>query len=252
MTTSKRRIKATSKPRDDFPASVKQQLQDSVASYCSKPDCRILTVKGSSTEKRICAGRAAHITAASENGPRYDASLTKQQRKHFNNGIWLCGTHADEVDVDIDIYTVEELKSWKEQTRFYVSQSLGKKPVYPADDDLECGICLGFVRHGAQVCRHCNASIAYDIRPETRAEIFQLSPLLAFFSIIFILSYAHKAFNLITFENFHLVAILFGVSFAASCSLFIWAALELVKRSSKGKIYFTRQQFHGMPELKRF
>lgn len=58
-------------------------------------------------------GFAAHITAASPGGPRFDSTLTPDQRKHHSNGIWLCGTHAKLIDSDESHFTVEELHAWK-------------------------------------------------------------------------------------------------------------------------------------------
>ena len=61
----------------------------------------------------INVGFAAHITAAAPGGPRYDPSLTKDQRMHHRNGILLCGTHAKLVDSDESYYTVKKLQEWK-------------------------------------------------------------------------------------------------------------------------------------------
>ena len=58
-------------------------------------------------------GVAAHIKAASEGGPRYDKLQTPEERRSFNNGIWLCQTHAHHVDHDKKHFTVEMLEKWK-------------------------------------------------------------------------------------------------------------------------------------------
>jgi hypothetical protein len=58
-------------------------------------------------------GEAAHITAASPGGARYDASLTSEERRSFSNGIWLCRDHAHQVDHDEKHFTVEILRQWK-------------------------------------------------------------------------------------------------------------------------------------------
>ncbi|MBS3652561.1 hypothetical protein KEU06_28695 [Pseudaminobacter sp. 19-2017] len=58
-------------------------------------------------------GEAAHITAASPGGPRYDASLSSEERRSFSNGIWLCRDHAHQVDHDEEHFTVELLRQWK-------------------------------------------------------------------------------------------------------------------------------------------
>jgi tetratricopeptide (TPR) repeat protein len=61
----------------------------------------------------ISIGVAAHITAASPGGPRYDANLTPEQRSHPDNGIWLCQSCAKLIDNDPERYTVAVLREWK-------------------------------------------------------------------------------------------------------------------------------------------
>jgi hypothetical protein len=61
----------------------------------------------------VITGDAAHITAAAENGPRYDADLTPADRKAAKNGIWLCKIHARQIDVDDAHFPVETLEKWK-------------------------------------------------------------------------------------------------------------------------------------------
>jgi hypothetical protein len=56
---------------------------------------------------------AAHITAAAKGGPRYDQSLTPEQRRHQSNGIWLCEIHGKQVDADEQHFSVETLRAWK-------------------------------------------------------------------------------------------------------------------------------------------
>lgn len=63
--------------------------------------------------KTINVGVAAHITAAAPGGPRYDSSLTSDQRRNQSNGIWLCETHGKLVDSDSKHFTVEKLREWK-------------------------------------------------------------------------------------------------------------------------------------------
>jgi hypothetical protein len=61
----------------------------------------------------VNVGVAAHITAAAAGGPRYDSSLSSDERRHQLNGIWLCQTHAKAVDSDGGHFTVEQLRKWK-------------------------------------------------------------------------------------------------------------------------------------------
>ena len=80
---------------------------------CSAPCCRRHTVGSNSDGSgEVDVGVAAHITAAAPGGPRYDTSLTSEQRKSAANGIWLCAVHARVVDSDPK-YTVQVLHQWK-------------------------------------------------------------------------------------------------------------------------------------------
>jgi hypothetical protein len=58
-------------------------------------------------------GVAAHISAARPGGPRYDPSLSREERQALNNGIWLCQNHAKIVDDDEARYTRELLIAWR-------------------------------------------------------------------------------------------------------------------------------------------
>lgn len=60
-------------------------------------------------------GKAAHIHAAAS-GPgarRYLASMTREERIHITNAIWLCATHADLIDRDEVTYTADVLRAMK-------------------------------------------------------------------------------------------------------------------------------------------
>jgi hypothetical protein len=59
-------------------------------------------------------GVAAHISAASPGGARYDETLTPETRSDISNGIWLCQTHAKLIDDDELTYTVAVLRDWKD------------------------------------------------------------------------------------------------------------------------------------------
>jgi hypothetical protein len=100
--------------RDDFTKSVKDTLSKRVALRCSNPNCRKLTAgPNSDEEKATNIGVAAHITAASQGGPRYNELLTTKQRKSIDNAIWLCQSCAKLVDNDEVKYPEGLLKRWK-------------------------------------------------------------------------------------------------------------------------------------------
>ncbi len=127
--------------RDYFTQKTKEKMAHRAGYRCSKPDCEILTRGAASDDDgTINIGFAAHITAASSTGPRYDSTLTRDQRKHHSNGIWLCGTHAKMVDSDKGHFTTEKLLSWKRTAeRRSFTEVVSSKPspvgVLLADDE---------------------------------------------------------------------------------------------------------------------
>ena len=100
--------------RDDFLSATIEQLAKRVGYRCSNPGCRRHTSgPRDDAEKSINIGVAAHITAASAGGARYDKSLTPAARLSIENGIWLCQDCGKLVDNDAQRYTVEVLRDWK-------------------------------------------------------------------------------------------------------------------------------------------
>ncbi len=114
--------------RDDFSAKTKDLLARRVGFRCSNPGCRQLTV-GPQVDPSgaVNVGVAAHITAASPVGPRYDSTLTREQRAAPENGIWLCQTDGKLVDNDRVRHTVEKLRGWKEWAEAAAARELEQR-----------------------------------------------------------------------------------------------------------------------------
>jgi hypothetical protein len=113
--------------RDDFSERVKTILRDRVGGLCSQPNCRCQTT-GPHTEpgRRISVGVAAHITAASKGGPRYDPELDEVQRRSAENGIWMCQNHGKLVDTDAERFTVDLLRDWKRRAEDEALNQIGR------------------------------------------------------------------------------------------------------------------------------
>ena len=124
--------------RDDFSQSVKDLLANRVGWKCSNPNCRKAT-RGAGVEKTniINIGVASHITAASKGGPRYDENMTAQERKSFENGIWLCQSCSKLIDSDEMRYTVDKLKKWKDISEQLAVLELEDATVGKNDKDIE-------------------------------------------------------------------------------------------------------------------
>ena len=100
--------------RDDFPLKTKELLAKRVANRCSNPGCRQLTSGPHEDQAKVVnIGVAAHITAASADGPRFDPSLMPDKRRSVENGIWLCQSCAKLVDNDPIHYGADVLRQWK-------------------------------------------------------------------------------------------------------------------------------------------
>ena len=101
-------------PSDDFRNAVRELLAKRVAVRCSNPGCaRNTSGPRSDPNQSITIGVAAHISAASLGGPRYDSSMTTEERRSVENGIWLCQSCSKLIDSDSALYTVETLRNWK-------------------------------------------------------------------------------------------------------------------------------------------
>lgn len=120
--------------RDEFPQAVIRMMRDRVGHRCSNPDCRAPTSApgdGKSGVNNI--GIAAHIYAAAPKGPRYLATMRTEQRKNFDNGVWLCSNCSIKIDRSPSDYPPQILKAWKAESERLAKTELGKKP--PSDDD---------------------------------------------------------------------------------------------------------------------
>lgn len=100
--------------RDDFSTSTKSSLAKRVGLHCSNPACKVSTSgPHSEVKKSINIGVAAHITAASQGGPRYDIKMSAEERALIDNAIWLCQNCAKLIDTDPATYSSPTLYRWK-------------------------------------------------------------------------------------------------------------------------------------------
>jgi hypothetical protein len=113
--------------REDFPLAVKRILAQRTGNHCSNPDCSALTSGPQRNPTRaVNVGVAAHICAASPEGPRYDEAAAREIRVGAENGIWLCQTCAKLIDNDVEAYSVKLLRLWKSNAEQEAAKSVGK------------------------------------------------------------------------------------------------------------------------------
>jgi len=113
--------------RDDFSEKAKRTIAGRVGWQCSYPKCNSPTVGPAADPTRLYnLGAACHITAAAPGGPRYDADMLEEQRRHPSNGIWMCQTHAKEIDDDVVEHPADLLRQWKVEAEERARRRLGK------------------------------------------------------------------------------------------------------------------------------
>ena len=142
--------------RDEFKKRVIDTLAKRVGVRCSNPGCRKLT-SGPRNESHqiINIGVAAHITAASPGGPRYNPNLSPEDRISPDNGIWLCQNCAKLVDNDPNRYTVAALCDWKARSEDAALSEIEGLPSKPSDiPDCFAEIELSYKRVKIRSERH--------------------------------------------------------------------------------------------------
>ena len=78
--------------------------------------------------KFLYIGKAAHICAAAQGGPRYNAQMTPDERKSAVNGVFLCSNCADMIDKNNGAdFPVEVLRRWKDEHEKWVAANLNKR-----------------------------------------------------------------------------------------------------------------------------
>lgn len=109
--------------RDNFSTPTKRALAQRAAHFCSNPQCLKLTLgPHSDPTKSLSSGHAAHIHAASDQGPRFDPNQTPEQRKDISNGLWLCRECGDIVDKDDAPHSPTLLRQWKQDHELMISE----------------------------------------------------------------------------------------------------------------------------------
>lgn len=85
----------TQKPRRLTPKSeVLRELFLLSGNNCAMPRCRQVIIDSTG----VMVGRICHIEAAMPDGPRFNPTMTNDQRRAISNLIMLCGGHHSHVD----------------------------------------------------------------------------------------------------------------------------------------------------------
>lgn len=111
--------------RNNFSDNTKKELFKFVNGICSK--CyKPTTCRDGSSGRVLEIGEAAHILPASENGPRYDATLkvSDEYIRSEKNGLWLCHECHRDVDQDVVLYTSKVLIDMKREAEEYIRRKM--------------------------------------------------------------------------------------------------------------------------------
>ena len=94
--------------------TTKRKLASRSGDRCAYPRCdRYLTVNGKGGGDLAFLGIAAHIAGEKQGAARYDSSMTDEQRRSYDNLIYLCGYHHDLIDKQEQDHSIEQLKKLK-------------------------------------------------------------------------------------------------------------------------------------------
>jgi hypothetical protein len=105
---------------------------------CAFPDCkRKLIVKATEHDDAKVIGKICHIIAHSDDGPRSDPDFPQEDREKPENLILLCGTHHDEIDVQPNTYTAEDVRRWKVDHERWAEDTLSDAVVALTFEELE-------------------------------------------------------------------------------------------------------------------
>lgn len=76
---------------------------------CAHPKCTKVLI----TKRGIMIGEVCHIESAEVGGPRFNPSMTNEQRRDQSNLMLLCSIHHTLIDRDTKRYSVADLKKMK-------------------------------------------------------------------------------------------------------------------------------------------
>ena len=132
--------------RDDFTKKTVELLSRRAGGRCSMCSCPTWG-PNDSPYSATNIGQAAHIAAAAEGGPRYDSSMSSEERTSVKNGIWLCSNCHDKIDRNVASYNTKTLHQLKKRTASGKSWLAWRVPKHiparkncaTAGDHIRCG-----------------------------------------------------------------------------------------------------------------
>ena len=140
--------------RDEFSNSTKALLSRRVGTLCSNPTCSVPTYGPSDDPgKSSSRGVAAHVAAARKGGPRYDCSMTSEERSAPANGLWLCENCAKIIDTDEARFSKAVLLNWKQRAEDRARKALENPRVVNFGSDFADTLLLVAIQRFAPSLR---------------------------------------------------------------------------------------------------
>jgi hypothetical protein len=79
-------------------------------------------------EKTVYTGKIAHIRAAAKGGPRFDLTMSPEERKAIGNAIFLCSNCAAMIDSNQgNDFAADLLRNWKQTHETWVRDEYERK-----------------------------------------------------------------------------------------------------------------------------
>lgn len=133
---------AKDKARQYKPTTIRR-LDKLSGNQCAEPSCqkKLIAEDGQSIISKIC-----HIEAASKNGPRWNSTMTDDERRDSSNLILLCDEHHTIIDNKINEakFPVALLKQWKSAHETKVIKLISESNVFVKNPSA-LNIIVGFV-----------------------------------------------------------------------------------------------------------
>ncbi|XP_064385969.1 uncharacterized protein LOC135334631 [Halichondria panicea] len=129
--------------RDNFSAAVVKILHKRVGGKCCRCDATTFGPVANNPIKSINIGQAAHIAAAAPGGPRYDPTMTPEERAGVTNGMWMCSNCHDIIDRDVDEYPTAKLRAMRKKAEQRAKAEMGvgtSKGVSETTDGVAVGV----------------------------------------------------------------------------------------------------------------
>ena len=111
--------------RDNFTQAVIQILYKRAGGKCCRCGAPTFGPVTNNPSKSRNIGQGAHIAGAASGGPRYDPSMTAEERSSAANGMWMCSNCHDIIDRDVEEFPTQQLKEMKREAEERAKKEMG-------------------------------------------------------------------------------------------------------------------------------